>query len=191
MISQTISFSFLFDHVKLHQRQHWNFLVGLAVIAAFNYQGEVKLLNIGGLSLVTSGIVYLFSLQYRRVEKSSASLEIRTHRLKQIATWQALSDLLLITAAIHVTGGASSPVPLMYIILIGAISTFFPPRELMSLNLVAVLLYACLMQSYALRLITPAASILPIDVIVPKTLPAKWPADHGPLPQNSRGLAGG
>jgi diguanylate cyclase (GGDEF)-like protein len=171
MISQTISFSFLFDHVKLHQRQHWNFLVWLAVIAAFNYQGGVKLLNIGGLSLVTSGIVYLFSLQYRRVEKSSASLEIRTHRLKQIATWQALSDLLLITAAIHVTGGASSPVPLMYIILIGAISTFFPPRELMSLNLVAVLLYACLMQSYALRLITPAASILPIDVIVPKTLP--------------------
>lgn len=171
MISQTTSFSFLFDHVKLNQRQHWYFWAALVLIAAFNYQDRVKLLNIGGLSLATAGIVCVFSLQYRRIEKSPASLEVRTRGFKQIVIWQALSDLLLITAAIHVTGGASSPVPLMYIILIGTISTFLPPRELLSLNLVAILLYACLMQSYALGLIIPAASIFPIDVIVPNRLP--------------------
>jgi diguanylate cyclase (GGDEF)-like protein len=168
-MNNAISFSFFFDHVKLNHRQHWYFLVGMVFIAVVNHQGGAGFFTMGSLSLLTAVTTYLFSLEYRRIEKSSAPLDVRTHWLKRTATWQVLSDLLLITAAIYITGGPASPGPLMYIICIGAISIFFPPRELMSLNLVAILLYACLMQSYALGLISPTQTILPSDIIFTKS----------------------
>ena len=171
MNSNTISFSFFFDHVKLSHRQHWYFLVGMAFISVANLQGGVSLFNLGGLSLLTAGAICLFSLEYHRIEKSSAPLDVRTRWLKRTATWQALSDLLLITAAIYITGGPASPVPLMYIIYIGAISIFFPSQELTSLNLIAILLYTCLMQGYVLGLISPTQTILPSDIVTTKSLP--------------------
>jgi diguanylate cyclase (GGDEF)-like protein len=170
MNSSAISFSFFFDHVKLSHRQHWFFWAGMVFFAVLNRQGGVGLFNMGSLALLTAGATYLFSLEYQRIEKSSASLEVRTPWLKRTATWQVLLDLLLITAAIYITGGPASPVPLMYIICIGAISTFFPPRELMSLNLVAILLYACLMQSYVLGLLSPIQTILPSAIIITESL---------------------
>jgi len=161
-----ISFSFFFDHVKLSHRQHWYVLVGVAFITAFTHQGGVSHINLGSLFALATGMTFLFSLAYHRIEKSSAPVDVRIGWLKQTATWQALLDLLLITAAIYITGGPASPVPLMYIICIGAISTFFPPRELMALNLIAILLYTCLMQGYGLGLISPIQTILPSGFIV-------------------------
>jgi diguanylate cyclase (GGDEF)-like protein len=165
-----ISFSFFFDHVKLSHRQHWFFGVGVVFIAVVIRQGGVSLFNMTTLSLFIVGVTYLFSLEYHRIEKSSAPLDVRTRWLKRAATGQALSDLLLITAAIYITGGPASPVPLMYIICIGAISTFFPPRELMSLNLIAILLYTCLMQSYGLGLISPVETFFPSEIVITRVL---------------------
>lgn len=170
MNSNPISFSFFFDHVKLSHRQHWYFLAVMAFIVVLIHQGGIGLLNLGSLALLTAGATYIFSLGYQRVEKSLASPDVRTLWLKRIATWQALLDLVLITVAIHVTGGPASPLPLLYIISIGAISTFFPPRELMSLNLIAILLYTCLMQGYGFGLFSPTQPILPSAIIVTKSI---------------------
>jgi diguanylate cyclase (GGDEF)-like protein len=169
MNSNTISFSFFFDHVKLNHRQHWFFLIGMAVIDVFIHQGGLSFFSLSGLCLLTAGVTFLFWIEYRRIEKSSAPLNVRTRWLKWAATWQVVSDLLLITAAIHITGGPASPLPLLYLICIGAISTFFPPRELISLNLLAILFYVCLMQSYGFGLISPAQSILLSDIIIAKS----------------------
>jgi len=170
MDGNRVSFSFFFDHVKLSHRQRWYFLAGMAFIILVNWPRAVDLFPTGVLFLVAAGVAFFFSWGYQRIEKSSAPLDVRNHWLKRIATGQTLLDLLLITAAIHITGGPASPVPLMYLICMGTISTYFPPRKLISLNLVAILLYAGLMHSYAIDLIFPAETIFPSALIVTKAL---------------------
>jgi predicted membrane-bound dolichyl-phosphate-mannose-protein mannosyltransferase len=83
MNSSAISFSFFFDHVKLSHRQHWFFWAGMVFFAVLNRQGGVGLFNMGSLALLTAGATYLFSLEYQQIEKSSASLEVRTPWLKR------------------------------------------------------------------------------------------------------------
>jgi diguanylate cyclase (GGDEF)-like protein len=166
----TISFSFFFDQVKLSHQQHWFILAVMAVITIAGYQCGINLFDMGSLFLLAMGGTYAFTLAYHSIEKSSAPLDKRSRRLKRVATWQALLDLLFITAVVHFTGGPISPVPVMYIISIGVISTFFPLRELISLNLIAVLLYGCLMQSYQMDLISPVAITLPSGIIITKIL---------------------
>jgi len=160
MTNQTISFSFFFAHVKQIHRQHWFFLAALGVLSVVNYLRGAGFLNLRGLFLVTAGLICWFSLEYNRLEKSSAPLEERTRWLKRTATWQVFWDLLIITASIHYSGGPTSPVLLTYLIYIGAISIFFSPRQLTFLTLVAILLYSGLMGSYALGVNSPAVSLV-------------------------------
>ncbi len=170
MHSQTVSFSFFFDHIKLSHQQHWFVLVGMASLAMVNYQAGVSYINTGGLFILAVGVTGLFSWAYHRIGKSSAPAEKRVRWLKQTVTWQIILDLLLITAAIQLSGGPASPFPLMYIIYIGVISTFLPPQRPFFLNLFAALLYGCLMQSYQLGWLSPAETLLSSNMIVTELL---------------------
>ena len=161
-----MSFSFFSEHVKQLERQHWYFLAVVGVLAAINGHGLGGLFNLWGVFLLEAGSIVFFSRLYGLIEKSPTSLEARTRRLKQALTFQVGFDLVLLTLSIHFSGGPASPIPLMYLIYLGALATFFSPRHLVSLTLVAMSLYSGLMLSYTLGITTPPFSILWHDLAV-------------------------
>jgi diguanylate cyclase (GGDEF)-like protein len=166
MPNHQLSFSFFFEHVKQLERQHWYFLVVIGVLAAMNGHGLGGLFNLWGVFLLEAASIFVFSRHYRQFEKSTAHMEARTRWLKQTVTLQVGFDLVLLTLCIHFSGGPASPIPLMYLIYLGALATFFSPRHLVSLTLFAMLLYSGLIFGYILGFAVPPFSVLWHDLVV-------------------------
>jgi len=161
-----MSFSFFYEHVKHNQRYHSFIVLGLGLIAILNSQDRWYLFLLSVLFILAmSGIVF-FSLRYQRIEKSLLPLNARARWLIRTATWQVLLNLILISGAIHLSGGALSPIPVLYIIYLGTISVFFHPRELLGLNLMAILFYTCLMQGYVWGWYGPVGPIPSYGILI-------------------------
>lgn len=107
------------------------------------------------LSMAAFGVVLPFSFIYRAIERSSLPPEQQHRQALRVAFAQAGVDILLIALLIHFSGGYDSPVALLYLILLGSVSVFFHPRQIILLNLWAMGVYTALMQAYIQGWLTP------------------------------------
>lgn len=176
MPNHQLSFSFFLEHVKQLERQHWSFLFAIGVLAAINGHTLAGLFNLWGVFLVEMASIWIFTRLYRSIEKSPAPVEVRTLWLKKTLTWQVGFDFVLLTLSIHYSGGPASPLPLVYLVYLGTLATFFSPRHLVVLTVAAILLYAALMLGYSLGLVSPPFSILWHDLVVAEPLITKLAA---------------
>ncbi len=148
------SYSFFLTHLRENQRLHL-LGVGILVIVFFLMYGYAWPPQVAGLAILTLGMVVPFSFFYRCIERSAWSDEQRYQTLSRTALLQGFLDILLTTMLMHQTGGYSSPLALLYLLQLGSISVFFPFRQIIFLNLWAILIYTSLMQAYIHGWINP------------------------------------
>lgn len=141
------SYSFFLTHLRENQRLHLLGVGALAIVFLFTYGCAWPREAIGLYSLALATIIP-FSFFYRFIERSTWPVEQRYRKLSRTAFIQGWLDILLITLVMHQTGGYASPIPLLYILQLGAISVFFPTRQLVILNLWTAVLYSGVMQAY-------------------------------------------
>jgi diguanylate cyclase (GGDEF)-like protein len=167
------SYSFFLAH--LHENQRLHLLGAGALVIAFllyyRWEWPTQAVWLGILSM---GMIVPFSFFYRCIERSTWPVEKRYRRLVRTAFIQGGLDILLITVVMHQTGGHSSPIALLYILQLGAISVFFPSRQLVLLNLWAISLYTGVMQAYILGLLEPASLPLQGDLLGREFMPIIW-----------------
>lgn len=148
------SYSFFLTHLRKNQRLHL-LGVGALVIVFLLMYGCAWPERVLWLSAAALGMVLPFSFFYRSIERAIWPVENRYRQLARIAFIQGWFDTLLITLFLHYTGGYASPLVLLYLLQLGAISVFFPSRQLVLLNLWAILLYSGVMQAYIQGWLTP------------------------------------
>lgn len=145
------------------------------VIVFFLMYGYAWPPQVAGLAILTLGMVVPFSFFYRYIERSAWPAEKRYRNLLRTAIIQGWLDIILTTLLLHETGGYSSPVALLYLLQLGSISVFFPLRQIVFLNLWAILLYTSLMQAYIQGWVRP--SNLPSQAenfLGPELAPLVW-----------------
>lgn len=107
------------------------------------------------LSLIALGCILPFSFLYGRIERAAWPQEKRYRIALRAALSQFSLDVLLIALFIHHTGGYGSPLALLYLIQLGAVSVFFPSRPMLFLNLWSIAVYSALMLAYIQGWLSP------------------------------------
>lgn len=141
------SYSFFLTHLRENQRLRLLGLGALMIVFLLMY-GCAWPARVVWLSAAALGIIVPFSFLYRAIERAPWTDEEHYKKLLHTAFVQGWLDILLITLFLHHTGGYASPLALLYLLQLGTISVFFPSRQLIFLNLWAILLYSGIMQAY-------------------------------------------
>lgn len=102
---------------------------------------------------------WLFDARYRALDLQQARRRIG---LIHLALTQSALDLILLTAATYVSGGAFSPFPIFFLIYLGTMAGIFPPRYLALLTAWILLLELGVMTAYAEGWLTPLPLIFPL-----------------------------
>lgn len=168
------SYSFFLTHLRENQRLHLLGLGALIIVFLLMY-GCAWPARVVWLSAAALGIIIPFSFFYRSLERAAWTDEEHYKKLLHTAFVQGWLDILLITLFLHHTGGYASPLALLYLLQLGTISVFFPWRQLIFLNLWAILLYSGIMQAYIQGWLWP--SYLPRqaeDLLGPEFAPMIW-----------------
>lgn len=160
------SFAFFLEQINQSNRLRQRIGAGIGILIVFIYYGTpclpVIVLLLSLFMVITIGC----GSAYHRIEKSSGDQEENFKLLKRIAFCQVFFDLVLITVGIEFSGGGISPFPLLYILYIGTISIFFPPKLLVVLNGVAIFLFCGLMQLYIAHLVIPVTPWFIQDIVI-------------------------
>lgn len=149
------SFALFLEQTDQSNRLRWFFGVGVGCLFWLVYNHTAYQGIIGVLFLIFLIATIGYSFIRGRIQKSNDEPKNRFKWLKLIAFGQAAFDLVLLTIAIHLSGGGISPLALLYIIYIGSTSVFFPVNLLIVLNILSAILYFGLMQLYVAHLATP------------------------------------
>ncbi len=154
--------SYFFFLAHLYENQRLRLLgVGLLVVVFLLQYGCAWPQKVIWLSLIALAIVLPFSFFYRDIKRSAWPPERQYQAALRASLLQACLDTLLITLFLHNTGGYASPLALLYLLHMGAISVSFPARQLVVLSLWSIIIYTGLMQAYIQRWLTP--SYLPLQ----------------------------
>lgn len=149
------SYSFFLAHLYENQRLHL-LGAGLLVVVFLLQYGCAWPDRVVWLSVMALTAIVPFCFFYRCIERSAWPMEERYRKLSRTALIQGGLDILLITLFIHHTGGYASPLALLYLLQLGAISVFFPSRQLVFLNLWAITFYTGVMQAYIQGWLVPS-----------------------------------
>lgn len=159
------SFAFFFEQIIRSNHLRLSFNIGIGSLFILVYWNTLHLGLISILLGLSIAVALGFMLVYRRIQNVSDRGK-RFRRLKRVALVQAILDLILITVAIHFSGGGLSPLPLLYVLYIGANSILFSVGYLLLLNLISVVLYSGLMQLYLTHITLPVAPLFIQAVII-------------------------
>lgn len=160
------SFAFFLEQINRSNRLRLFFNIGIGFLFIGVYWNTAYILAISvllGLSLTS---ILGLMLIYRSIQQSGRDRGTKFKLLKRVAFGQAIFDLILITMAIHFSGGGLSPLPLLYVLYIGANSILFSMGYLLVLNTISVFLYSGLIQLYMIRMIAPVDPSFMQDVII-------------------------
>lgn len=148
------SSSFFLTHLRVNQRFH---LLGAGMLGivfflmyGLNWPAQAIWLAVAAL-----GVMLPFSLLYRAIEHSTRPLAEQQRAAQRASFVQTALDSVLIALLIHFTGGYDSPLALIYLITLGAVSVFFHPRQMIVLNLWAIVVYSALMLAYIYGWLAP------------------------------------
>lgn len=160
------SFKFFLKQVALSNQLRWYISSAACIPVFLIYRGSAYLPSVLVLLFLYMGVTYGFARLYRWVGNFPGDQAQPYGYFIAIAFTQGLIDILVLTLSVYVTGGILSPMPLLYIVYLGAVAVFFPVRLLVLLDMAAILMYTALMQGILAGLITPIIPSSVADVYV-------------------------
>ena len=119
------SFELFLEQISQSNHIRLFIIAALSLFAFLSYRGTPYLNLALTLILLTLGALAGFIFAYRRIGALHGELYRAYKFLQWVAFAQVALDLLLITAGICLSGGILSPLPILYILYLGAVSVFF------------------------------------------------------------------